>query len=134
MQLWQAKAQRAWNGWWESDTGDTGDIGDIGDTSKSVLPVSPMSLVSPVSLPLPQRLARLVPETSSYVIVHHPRRLHVRVDDGAADELEAALLEILAERIRFGRGRRDLLLLRPAILDRLAADERPQVLREAAVL
>src|SRR5688572_7829912 len=93
-----------------------------------------MSLVSRLSLPLPQRFALLVAKASGDVIVHHPRRLHVSVDDRAADELEAALLEILAERIRFGRDRRDLLLLRPAILDRLAADERPQVLGKAAVL
>ena len=68
------------------------------------------------------------------MVVDHAGRLHVRVDDRGADEAEAALLEILAERVGLRRSRRHLLVLGPAILNRLAADEGPQVLREAAVL
>ena len=60
------------------------------------------------------------PEAVDDVIVDHPRRLHVRIDDGGADELEAALLEVLGDRLReFGLGG-NLPKRRPSILDRLA--------------
>src|SRR5258706_8554061 len=49
---------------------------------------------------VPQQLA--VSETIDKVIVHHPDRLHVGVDDGGADEAESAFLQILAERVRLG--------------------------------
>jgi hypothetical protein len=42
-----------------------------------------------------------VAEAADQVIVHHADGLHVRVDDRRADEGEAALLEILAERVGF---------------------------------
>src|SRR5215471_2971976 len=83
---------------------------------------------------LAERLAFLVAIATGDVVVDHAGRLHVRVDDRAADEAEAALLELLAERVGLRRSRRHLLLVRPAILQRLAADEGPQVLGEAAVL
>jgi hypothetical protein len=35
------------------------------------------------------------------MVVDHADRLHVGVDNRAADELETALLEIFAERVRF---------------------------------
>src|SRR4029079_19289921 len=59
-------------------------------------------------LPMLRRQARAlgVTEAAHQVIVHHPGGLHVRVDDRAPDELEAALLEILAERVRLLRRRR----------------------------
>jgi hypothetical protein len=41
----------------------------------------------------------LVPEARHHVIIHHPRRLHVRVHDRGTHELEAAPLQVLAERI-----------------------------------
>lgn len=39
---------------------------------------------------------RLVPEAGDEVVVDHADGLHVSVDDGAADEFEAAPLEVLA--------------------------------------
>ena len=45
----------------------------------------------------------LVSEATHEVIVDHARGLHVRVHDRRADELEAALLQVLAERIRLRR-------------------------------
>ena len=41
------------------------------------------------------------PETTDNMIVDHTRGLHVRIADRRADELEAALLQVLAQRIRF---------------------------------
>ena len=51
-------------------------------------------------------------EAVAGVIVHHPHRLHERVADGGADELEAETLELPAQPVRErGRGR-DLAMLR----------------------
>jgi hypothetical protein len=36
------------------------------------------------------------------MVVDHPDRLHVRVDDGRTDEAKASPLEVLAERVGFG--------------------------------
>jgi len=41
----------------------------------------------------------LVSKTINEVIVDHPDRLHIRIDDGGADETEATAFEILAERV-----------------------------------
>src|SRR6185369_10006101 len=49
------------------------------------------------------------------VIVHHPHRLHVGVNDGGAHEAESALLQVLAERIGFGRAGGNLLRGFPAV-------------------
>jgi hypothetical protein len=40
-----------------------------------------------------------VSETVDEMVVHHPDRLHVGVDDGRSDEAETALLQILAESV-----------------------------------
>ena len=45
----------------------------------------------------------LVPKASHQVVVHHADGLHVGVDDRAADELEAALFEVLAQGVGFLR-------------------------------
>ena len=44
------------------------------------------------------------PKTIDDMIVDHPGGLHVRVADRRADELEAALLQVFAQRIRFDAG------------------------------
>src|SRR5262249_8024408 len=46
------------------------------------------------------------PKTIDDMIVDHTRGLHVGVADRRADELEAALLQIFAQRIRLSAGRR----------------------------
>ena len=46
-----------------------------------------------------------LPKTIDDVVVDHPRGLHVRVADRRADELEAALLQVFAQLIRFSTGR-----------------------------
>jgi hypothetical protein len=66
------------------------------------------------------------------VIVDHPDRLHVRVDDGRADERESTPLQVLAEGVGFGRGCRDLPHRLPAILPGAASDESPAVRVEAS--
>ena len=43
-----------------------------------------------------------IAETVHQVIVHHPDRLHVGVDDRRTNETESALFEVLAEGIGFG--------------------------------
>src|SRR3989441_9190389 len=70
-------------------------------------------------------------EAVGTVIVNHADRLHVRIADGRADELEAALEQILAQRIGLRRLHRDLVA---AINPRPAADEAPDVGVEAAEL
>ena len=44
------------------------------------------------------------PKTIDDMIVDHPGGLHVRVADRRADELEAALLQVFAQRIRLDAG------------------------------
>src|SRR5439155_19832724 len=46
-------------------------------------------------------------KASYHVIIHHPRRLHVRVADRGADELEAALLQVFGQGVGLRRGRPD---------------------------
>src|SRR5687768_17600940 len=65
----------------------------------------------------------MVSKAGDEVIVHHPRRLHVRVTDRRADEREAAAHEVLAERVRFRAPWRDLSDACPGVSLRLAADE-----------
>ena len=45
------------------------------------------------------------PKTIDDVIVDHPGGLHMSVADRRTDELEAALLQVFAQRIRFIAGR-----------------------------
>jgi hypothetical protein len=68
------------------------------------------------------------------VIVHHSDRLHVRVDDGRADERETAILQIAAERVGNRGSRGDLLDRAKAVHDRPPFDEPPLVGVEAAEL
>jgi hypothetical protein len=68
------------------------------------------------------------------VVVHHSGRLHERVTDGGADELEAASNQIAAKGLRNRGYRRYLPPRRPAVLDRVALDEPPEVCIEAPVL
>jgi hypothetical protein len=68
------------------------------------------------------------------VVVHHPDRLHERVADGGTDEAEAAFFQVLAHRVRFGRGGGNLLHRAAAVLPGLAIDELPGVAVEAAEL
>ena len=42
------------------------------------------------------------------MVVDHSRGLHVGIADRRADELKAALLEVLAERVRFWAGSREI--------------------------
>src|SRR5258706_3869916 len=72
-----------------------------------------------------------MPEAVPCVVIRHPDRLHVGVADGRADELEAALEQVLAQRIGLGGLDRDLAAPEH---DRLAADEAPEVGVEAAEL
>src|SRR4051794_32492252 len=91
----QAAANPPWSGWSAS--------------SRQPARVTPLTALSERALAafdqgksvafLPERLAFLVAIAPGDVVVDHSGRLHVRVDDRAADEAEAALLEILAERI-----------------------------------
>ena len=54
------------------------------------------------------------------MVIHHPRRLHMRVHDGRSDELEAALDQVFADRIGERCSGRELVQRREAVLDRLA--------------
>ena len=71
-------------------------------------------------------------EAPYQMIVHHARRLHEGVADGAAHKREAAFAQVLAHRIAFRRGGRAL--RGPAILERPPAREAPDVSVEAAEL
>src|SRR6476469_606330 len=66
------------------------------------------------------------------VVVDHADRLHISVADRAAHEIEAALPEVLAERIGERGPRRHLGRRAPGILQRPAVDEAPQIGIEAA--
>ena len=85
-------------------------------------------------LRLGQGSAFLVAEAGHLVIVDHAGCLHVRVDDRAADELEATLLQVLAERIGFRRGCLKVGIAAIPVLYRRAADEIPDVVTEAVEL
>ncbi len=50
---------------------------------------------------LGERPAFLVAKTTHDVIVNQTGRLHMRIHDGAADEFEPTLLQVLAQHIRF---------------------------------
>lgn len=61
-----------------------------------------MSIV-PLWLSLFPKFGHLrVAEAADQMVVDHPHRLHVGVDDCAADELKAALFEVLAQRVGLG--------------------------------
>src|SRR5262245_60690724 len=75
-----------------------------------------------------------VAEAVHDMVVHEAARLHERVADRRADEAEAALLQILAHRLRLWRLGGDLPDLAPAVHERLAVDEAPEVLAQALEL
>src|SRR5713226_4072958 len=68
------------------------------------------------------------------VIVDHPDRLHVCVNDCRSDESEATALQIVAHGVGLGAASRDILHGSPAALDRATVDEGPLVRVEAAEL
>ena len=67
------------------------------------------------------------------MIVDHSCRLHMSIDDRAADEFESALLQVLAQCIRFGGCGRHVGHRAHAILLRLATDELPDVVAKTVV-
>src|SRR5712692_7970277 len=74
-------------------------------------------------------------KTAYDVIIHHAGRLHVRIADRRADELETALLQILGQGVGFRRGRPDGLSSQSiGITQRPVAREAPDVPVETAVL
>src|SRR5262249_57026659 len=75
-----------------------------------------------------------VTETVHEVVVDHADRLHVGVDDRRADEAEAPALQVLAERVGFRGGRRNLPRLLPTVHPGAPADELPAVGVETAEL
>jgi len=75
-----------------------------------------------------------MPETVYGVIVDHADRLHESITDRRPDELEAAPLEILAERLRRGAAGRDLIQPAPAVDDGRATDELPDIGVEGTML
>src|SRR5690242_1009176 len=79
---------------------------------------------APASLP--------IAEARRDVVVHDADGLQVRVADRRAHEAEAALLEILAERVGQRGARRDLLERGPRVVHGFAVDETPQVAVERA--
>jgi hypothetical protein len=66
----------------------------------------------------------------SQVIIHKASGLHEGIDDRSANETEAALAQIFAESVRFGRGCGELLQSVPLVYERLAPDEPPYIFVE----
>src|ERR1051325_4729476 len=75
-----------------------------------------------------------MPKAADEVVVDHSRRLHVRVTDRRADEGEAALLQILAERVGLGGAGGDFADALETIALWFAVDEAPDIAVEAAEL
>src|SRR5512136_544184 len=75
-----------------------------------------------------------VPKAPDQVVVDHAGRLHVRVDDRRADELESPRLKVLADGVRQGRLGRHLGERPQACEHRLAPDEPPDVAVEGSEL
>ncbi len=68
------------------------------------------------------------------MIVDHSGSLHMRITDGRADEVEAALLQVLAKRIRLAARRRIVLQCSQRVHDWLTVDKTPDVGIESAEL
>src|SRR3990170_1310738 len=75
-----------------------------------------------------------VAEAVDRVVVHEADGLHERVAHRRPDEPETALLQILRERMRELRLRRQLGKRAPAADDRLSVDEAPEICVEAAAV
>ena len=73
-----------------------------------------------------------MPKTTHQMIIHHPDRLHVGVHDRAADEFEATLFQIFAQRIGLERGGGRVTQTSPAVLNGLSIHESPNVVVEAS--
>src|SRR5262245_1900434 len=65
------------------------------------------------------RIQFLPAKTAHLMVVHHAHRLHEGVHDRGADELEAALLQVLGQRVGHFGARRDVALAAAAALQRL---------------
>src|SRR6266404_1785041 len=68
-----------------------------------------------------------ISETVDEVIVHHANRLHVRIDDGRTNEAESPMFEVLAKRVRFTGGSRNLSHCLPPVLFGSSIDEPPAI-------
>src|SRR5271156_2614177 len=68
------------------------------------------------------------------MIIDHANGLHERVTNSGPHEAKAARLQILAQRIRFRRARRDILRSLPIIFLRAPAHELPNVTVERSEL
>src|SRR6516165_5200044 len=86
----------------------------------------------PGSSPQLQRHQLRVPEAINDVVIDHPSRLHKSVANRRPYELEAALSQILAHRIRFFGGAWNVAHALPCILHRCVIDELPNIGVEAA--
>src|SRR6266404_3744746 len=69
----------------------------------------------------------LIPKTTHQMIVHHPGRLHQRVTNRRPHEPKSPLLQILAQRVRFHRLRRQAFVRLPRILLRPPTHKSPHV-------
>ena len=65
-------------------------------------------------------------KTVQYMVVHHPRGLHVRVDDGRTHKTESPPLQILADGVRKRRPRRIILQGPPPVDHGPAVDKPPE--------
>src|SRR5437899_4551320 len=81
-----------------------------------------------------QRPSHVIAETLDRVVVDQPSSLHERVADSRADEIEAALLQILAHRVRFRSARRNSSPQTPGVHSGFATDKLPDVAIERAEL
>src|SRR3989442_11726911 len=57
------------------------------------------------------------------MVIDHPDRLHVRIDDRRTHEGEATALQIVAHGVGLGAARGDIAFGSPAVLDRATVDE-----------
>src|SRR2546430_3903680 len=68
------------------------------------------------------------------MVIDHPDRLHVCIDDRRTHEGKATVLQIVAHGVGLGAARGDIAFGSPAVLDRATVDEAPLVRVEAAEL
>src|SRR6478672_5214154 len=96
-----------------------------------------ISLSAPSLRPLATALAwpqLSVPVALDEMVVDHPYRLHEGIADRAADEPEAAALQVLAHRVGLGRASGNILERLASVLPRLTADKAPNISVERAML
>ncbi len=72
-----------------------------------------------------------MPEAIRRVVVHQSNGLHVGIDNGAPDEVESPLLQVLRERITLLRFRGDIRAALSLTVDRPVPNETPNVGVEA---